>query len=291
MAITKPLRIRYSGSNFQDLIEMSVTDIKSILAYILCTDYATDASNLQATVNSPNVSTSGTLIGTFVDTRRVDGVGVYPTDSSTASTTHSFYQRQSAGSVSITNRAVSWDTTAGHIIELTDANYNTLVMDVVIADMVSFNQVGQYQIKSSGAPAGGTWVSRGTFTNTTDSSTGNTTTTYTLWQKTVLSSPPTSTANRPLKWNGTDGLKEMTDAEIKQATMLLRNRIISNSIGTYKVQASAPSPGTWVQMGDTATDTLQDVASVDHGGYFYDEVLGSVSTGGGGSVKLWLRTA
>lgn len=283
----RPLRIRYNASAFQDLIEMSDAEIKSILAYQLTTDYATDTTtNLQATVN---IGGAGTSIGTFQDTWRTEAVNSpNPANAAgtTSSTTYTFKQQLTTGTVSITNRTTGWDAGNSRIIEHTDAQYNTDIMDLVIADMVAGNQVGQYQFKVS-TPAGGTWVSRGTFTDTTDSAGGGTTTTWTLWQKTVLASPPSSTANRPMKWNGSNGLKEMSDAEIKQSTMLMRNRIINNLIGTYKVQSAAPTPGTWAQMGDTVTDNIQDYAIVS--GYF--NVTSTIVTGAGGTVKLWVRTA
>lgn len=284
----RPLRIRYAGAAFQDLIEMTDAEIKTIFAYTLCADYATDTTvNLQATLN---INGTGTSIGTFTDTRRPDPVNTpvavnNPSGTTTTSTVYTFNQKMTVGTVSVTNRAVGLSGT--DIYEFTDAQYNTDLMDLIITDMAAGNQVGQYQLKSSGAPAGDTWASRGTFTDLTDDSTGNTTTTWTLWQKTAAASPPTSTVNLPLKWNGTDGLKEMSAAEMQQSTMLMRNRIINqNTVGTYKVQTSAPVTGTWVQMGDVVTDNIQDRQLVS--GYF--NIVSAVATGSGGTVKLWVRT-
>jgi hypothetical protein len=127
---------------------------------------------------------------------------------------------------------------------------------------------------------------------------GGTTTTYTLWQKTEVASPPTSTANRPLKYV-TGGLQEMTDAEIRQSTMLFRNRIVSNATkGFYKLQSASPSPGTWVQMGDTIQDSIQEnVQVLVNGGYYWNITSTVITTTASdgvattGTYKLWLRTA
>lgn len=281
----RPLRIRYAGAAFQDLIEMTDAEIRSILAYTLTKDYATDTTtNLQATVN---VDGAGTSIGTFQDTWRTEPVNSpNPANATgaTASTTYTFKQQLSTGTVNVTNRAVGWGSS--RIDEFTDALYNTDIMDKIIADMVAGNQLGQYHFKTS-TPAGGTWTIRGTFTDTTDSAGGGTTTTWRLWQKTELASPPSATANLPLKWNGSNGLREMSDAEMKQSTMLMRNRIINNNIGKYLVQTATPTPGTWAQMGDTVTDQIQEYALVS--GYF--NVTANIVTGTGGTVKLWVRTA
>jgi hypothetical protein len=280
----RPLRIRYSGAAFQDLIEMTDAEILSLFAYVISQDYATDGTNLQATVN---IGGAGTSIGTFTDTWRTEPVNsphAVNATGATSSTTYTFNQQLSAGSVSISNRAVGLNGTA--VYEFTDAQYNTDIMDKIIGSVTAGSQVGQYQLKTT-TPAGGTWVSRGTFTDTTDSAGGGSTTTWTLWQKTALASPPSTTANRPLKWNGSTGLQEMTDAEIKQSTMLFRNRIINNGVGQYRVQTSSPVGGTWVQQGDTVTDNIQVYTVV--GGYF--NVTSATTTGSGGTVGLWLRTA
>lgn len=292
MALTNPLRIRYTvpgGSVFQDLIEMTTAEIKTILAYSLCVEFATDTTtNLQGTVN---IGGTGTSIGTFTDTRRPDPVNSpvavnNPSGTTTTSTVYTLNQLLTTGTASLSARLVTWDTTNSRIIEYADTDYNA-ILDIIISDLAAGNQVGQYQLKSSGAPAGGTWASRGTFTDKTDDSTGNTTTTYTLWQKTDLASPPTATVNLPLKWNGTDGLKEMSIAEIKSSTMLMRNRIVNvSTVAMYKCQTSAPTPGTWVQMGDTVTDVIQDRQLIS--GYF--NIVSATVTGTGGTVKLWVRT-
>lgn len=292
MALTNPLRIRYTvpgGSTFQDIIEMSAAEIKTILAYSLCVEFATDTTtNLQGTLN---IGGTGTSIGTFTDTRRPDPVNSpvavnNPSGTTTTSTVYTLKQLLTAGTASLSARLVCWDTTNNRIIQYADADYNG-VLDTIISDLAAGNQVGQYQLKSSGAPAGGTWTSRGTFTDKTDDSTGNTTTTYTLWQKTALASPPTATTNIPLKWNGTDGLTEMSSAEMISTTMLMRNRIVNvGTVAMYSCQTTAPVTGTWVQMGDTVTDVIQDRQLVS--GYF--NIVTATVTGAGGTVKLWIRT-
>jgi len=294
----RPLRIRYAGANFQDLIEMTDAEMKTIFAYTILVDFATDVStNRQGTVAIGNPG-GWTSIGAFVDKYRTEAVNSPVAANATganSTATTTLYQNLVTGTVSITNRAVGLSGT--DIYEFTDAQYNTDIMDLFITDYVAQNQVGQYQIKSSGAPAGGTWTSRGTFTDTTDSVSGGTTTTYTLWQKTALASPPSSTDNRPLKYV-TGGLQEMTDAEIKQSTMLFRNRIINTATkGMWKLQNAAPGTGTWVQMGDTIQDSIQQNVQVfTNGGWYWNITTAIITTTAAdgvattGTYKLWLRT-
>ena len=134
--------------------------------------------------------------------------------------------------------------------------------DKVITAMVTESEYtsGQYRLAST-APSGGTWTSRYTITDVANG--GNTT--YYIWQKTAATSSPDSDL-RPLK-AATNNVTAMTDAEIQQMVANFRNRIISTSVGTYKLQASTPSPGTWVSMG-SAQDTREAIASQNYSGTY-----------------------
>lgn len=271
----RPLRIKASGSppssaNFQGLQEMTDAEIQQYVSYVITNKFATDwdgTGTAELNMDTAN-ALSGSAIGTFTDTTRDDAIGTHPTAGATTDTTYYFKQVTSTAAESITNRAVGWDT--GAINEFTDAELDTDILDKVIDDMVSESDytVGQFHLAAS-SPAGGTWTSRYTITDTVLS--GNNTT-Y-LWQKTS----PTSAANSDyasLKYDS--GLKMMTAAEIEQMVPNFRNRIVEDyattpGVGCYLVQSSSPTEtGTWTQMGDVAgfSDTRQEVASSTYEGAY-----------------------
>ena len=263
-----PLRIKASGTppssaNFQGLQEMTEGEINQYLSYVITNKFATDTNGTgtaELNVDTANALT-GTSIGTWTNTIRNDAIGTHPTAGTTTDTTYYFKQVTAAASESITNRPVGYDSA---IKEFADAGLDTDVLDKVIEDMVSSTgyTVGQYTLAAS-APAGGTWTSRYTITDTNQ---GGSTTLY-LWQKTS----PSTAANSDLaslKLDGTN-VKMMSVAEIEQMVPNFRNRIIDSGVGTYKLQTSTPiEAGTWVQMGDTLTDTRQEVASQDYAGTY-----------------------
>jgi hypothetical protein len=264
----QPLRIKASSTpissgNFQGLQEMSDTEINQYLSYVITNKFADDTDGTgtaELNVDTAN-ALAGTSIGTWTNTIRNDAIGTHPTAGATTNTTYYFKQVTAAASESITNRPVGYDSA---IKEYADAALDTDVLDKVIEDMVTGTgyTVGQYSLAAT-APAGGTWTSRATIT---DSNQGGSTNLY-LWQKTA----PTTSANADLaslKLDGTN-VKMMTAAEIEQMVPNFRNRIIDSGVGTYKVQASTPvATGTWTQMGDTLTDTRQEVASEDYAGTY-----------------------
>jgi len=264
----QPLRIKASSTpissgNFQGLQEMSDAEINQYLSYVITNKFATDTDGTgtaELNVDTANALT-GTSIGSWTNTIRDDAVGTHPTDGATTNTTYYFKQVTAAASESITNRLVGYDSA---IKEYNDSTLDTDVLDKVIEDMVTGTgyTVGQYSLAAS-APAGGTWTSRYTITDTNQ---GGSTTLY-LWQKTA----PSTAANADLtslKLDGTN-VKMMTSAEIEQMVPNFRNRIIDSGVGTYKLQTSTPvEAGTWVQMGDTLTDTRQEVASQNYEGTY-----------------------
>ena len=270
----QPLRIKASSTppssaNFQGLQEMSDAEINQYLSYVITNKFATDTDGTgtaELNVDTANALT-GTSIGTWTNTIRNDAIGTHPTAGATTDTTYYFKQVTSAATESMTNRPVGYDSA---IKEYSDAALDTDVLDKVIEDMVTSTgyTVGQYSLAAT-APAGGTWTSRATIT---DSNQGGSTSLY-LWQKTA----PTTAANADLaslKLDGTN-VKMMSAAEIEQMVPNFRNRIIDSGIGTYKLQTSTPGTGTWVQMGDSLTDTRQEVASENYAGSYTGSFSGN----------------
>lgn len=277
-----PLRLKASGSpitsaNFQGLQVMSDAEVKNYIASQITTDFATAASNgsnpADINLDTANALT-GTSIGTFADTDRTEATGTHPATGSTATVTYYAKQVTSSATESITARTVGFDTVSGGIKQLSNAEISTDILDKVISAMVTESDytAGQYRLSGS-APTGGTWTSRYTITDVANG--GNTT--YYIWQKTAATSSANSDL-RPLKVSG-NNVTAMTDAEIKQMTANFRNRIIASGVGTYKLQTSTPTGGTWVNMG-SASDTREQVVSQNYTGSYGGTRTYSTSYGG-----------
>ena len=241
--------------------EMDSSD-KDYIEHVLLTDFNSIDSDVGSVSINP-ASTSGlTLIGSFVDTRRTNAVGNHDSDASAITTvsTFNFYQDLGTATESITNatRPVALDGSAD-IQRMSDSEVND---DFIFSTQQNLynSGVGSYKLQPT-APTDGTWVSTGTITNTKVSGGSNSSQ---LWRKSAPASTPTTV--RPLKFVVSSGsLRELTDTEIKKFTPRLRNRIVANGIGTYKLQANAPtSGGTWVQAGSGFVDTRHEVANENY---------------------------
>ena len=262
------------------LQELSSAEIKNYTANILTTQFATSTG-----VGSIQVGTSGapanfTSIGTFTNRERNDAVNTHPTDGAFTSTVYTFSQGTATATDGKTARPVRSTTEFGfglnELLESTDAEIDSEVIDDCIKAMVDqdANTAGQYYLSAS-APAGGTWTSRGTIT---DTQVDGTDVTKTLWQKTAATTVPSTTTNRTLvKVTGSDaGFKEFSEAEIQALEGRFRNRIAANNIGKYVVDTDAPtSGGTWQQMGETLTDQLKNTASYNYAGTYTGSYSGN----------------
>ena len=278
----RPLRIKasaypVSSSNFQGLQEMTDTEIEQYYSAIITKDFAdnTDGTGTAELNVTTDGSGAGTSIGSITDTKRQDAVGTHPTAGATTNVTvYTAKQVTGTTSESITNRPVGYETSGNvGINEFTDTELDDDIIDKIVADLCGQGDytVGQYSLNAS-SPSGGTWTSRYTLVDTQVDETKQT---MYIWQKTA----PTSAANdnyKPCKVEGTNGIKEMTVAEMEQIVPNFRNRIVENfsttqRTGTYKLQATTPSEtGTWTQMGDSGgfTDTRHEVGNVNYsGGY------------------------
>jgi hypothetical protein len=94
----------------------------------------------------------------------------------------------------------------------------------------------------------------------------------------------------------------MTDVEIQGLTNRFRNQIISTGICTYKLQTSAPTPGTWTTRGSAFDDTRNTLASQNYTGNYTGSYSGTytgtyagdtiqAATATISTVSLWVRTA
>ena len=294
----RPLRIKasaypVSSSNFQGLQEMTDSEIEQYISAIITKDFA-DNTNGSGTAEL-NVTTdgsgAGTTIGSITDTKRDDAIGTHPTDGATSNVNvYTAKQVTAAASESITNRMVGYETSGNvGINEFTDAELDTDIIDKVIADMVGLGNytVGQYHLSTS-APSGGTWTARYTLVDTQVDETEDT---KYIWQKTAATSSAVDNY-KPCKVEGSNGIKEMSVAEMEQIVPNFRNRIVENyattqGVGTYKLQSGAPSEtGTWTQMGDEFKDTRQEVGSQNYTGAYAGSYSGTY-TGGYTGAKVY----
>jgi hypothetical protein len=263
-----PLKLKASATpitsaNFQGLQTMSNTEVKNYIANKITVGFAGAANNGSNTADL-NVDTanalSGTAIGTFVDTDRTEATGTHPATGAINTVTYYAKQITATDNGTITNRPLQYDTA---IQQMTDAQIRNDIIDQAVTAMVTESEytAGQYRLAGS-APSGGTWTARYTITDVANG--GNTT--YYIWQKTAATTSPNADL-RPLKTYSGNNVKQMTDTEIQEMIPYFRNRIISTNVGTYKIQASTPSGGTWVSMG-SASDTREQVASVNYTGTY-----------------------
>ena len=202
-----------------------------------------------------------TSIGTWVDTYRTGALGDYPVDNTAITTTSTtVYQNISNGALTGSPvRPLGWNTNILSLDisgaqEMTDADIDATIIAKTAAYIVN-GGVGSYVLQPS-APATGTWTSKGTLTNQLNSE--GTTNVTTLWQKTNDTVLDNSYVVRPVKFD--DGVREMTDAEIKTLTFRLRNYIVNQGVGKYALSINSPSSGgTWVTAGSGFIDTRYSV--------------------------------
>ena len=265
-----------SSANLQGLQAMTTDEIKNYVANILTVSFGASADGTgTGEINiTTNDSGTGTSIGTFVDTDLQDAIGTHPSAGAFDTVTFTAKQVTAAAAESITNKVVKYSS--GTIKEMTDAELKTELFDYALTAMTaeSAYTAGQYKLQAT-APSGGTWVSRYTLT---DIANGGNTLTY-LWQKTAATSSP-DTSLKPLKLINTKDVKEMSSAEILQMLPNFRNRIIESGVGTYKIQTSTPVvTGTWVQLGNSATDTREQVTPANYAGGYSGNFTGNYAGG------------
>jgi hypothetical protein len=274
-----PLKVKASGSpitsaNISGLQTMTDAEVKNYIANVITEKFAavTDGTGTAEINITTNNSGAGTSIGTFVDTTRNESIGTHPATGAVSTTTYTAKQVTAAATENITNRPLAWDS---RLEEMTDGDIDD-TMDLCIDAMVaeSAYTAGQYKLQAT-APSGGTWVARYTLTDTAQ---GGNTVTY-LWQKTVASSAPSADFT-PLKIFNGGNCKQMTEAEIEQMLPVFRNRIIETGVGTYKIQTDAPSGGTWIQAGNTFSDTREQVSPQNYAGNYAGNYVGPATYSG-----------
>lgn len=247
--------LKLTGDN--NLQEMTSAE-QDYIEHVILADFASSDTGV-ATVSVNPGSTAGlTAIGTFTDTIHPNAVGAHPVGTTYNSTVYTFYQDRQAASESLT-RPLEWDGT--DVIEQNDTKLNAGVIDGT-QDNFAAEGLGSYALGPS-APAGGTWVSKGTINNTVNG--GATNSTY-LWRKTAAASVPTTV--RPMRWDGVNSIQEMTDGQIQSLTARFRNQAVAG-IGQVEISTSSPAGGgTWVTRGSAFADTRRQLANQNYSNTF-----------------------
>ena len=294
----RPLKIKYSGSTFAGLQEMSDSEVDT-LADVILDYYADNAGTGDVTVNN---SSGGTVIGTFIDEHRNHAVGTHPVGTNDiTTTTFTFRQNLTAVSPDTAVRPLAIKGTSFEgLQEMDNADIITNIINKVKAKATAAYTtcpVGFYKL-SANVSSYGTWVDIATIIDKVAG--GATSETLVLRRRTDAS--VTYSPTRCLKWNGS--IKEMSNAEIGLLADYFRSEIVSSGVGQYRVSSSAPtSGGTWVQTGASISDTLHNVANQTYNktpgtaGYFYGgnnayvglTVQNTVTSDA--ALKLWVRTA
>ena len=256
------------------LQELSYEELQTYTANVITTEFAssTDVGSLQ--VGTSGAPANFTSIGTFTNREMNNPVGTHPVDPNDfSSTVYTFSQGTATATDSKTATPIRYDGT--DLEQASDAEIDSEVIDNCIKAMVDqdANTAGQYWLSAT-APAGGTWTSRGTIT---DTQVDGTDVTKTLWQKTAATTNPSATTNRTLVKKTENGFQEFTDSELQSLVGVFRNRIAANNIGKYVVDTAAPGTGTWQQMGETLTDQLKNTQSYAYAGNYTGSYSGSYS--------------
>jgi hypothetical protein len=260
--MANPLKVKKTGATFNGLQIMTNAEMDYCVDVVL-KHFANTNSGL-GTVNIDGAT--GTSIGTFVDTSRSGSVGDHPVaDSPTTVTTYTFKQDITTTATEVITRPIEHSSSG--IRQQNDTQLNASIITRALADCAA-SGIGSYALQPS-SPAG-TWTSIGTITNSVIGATNTTT----LWRKTGGTAPTTI---RPLKYqtSPSKSFKEMTDAEIQGLTNRFRNQIISTGICSYKLQTSAPTPGTWTTRGSAFDDTRNTLADPSYSGSYTGSFTGT----------------
>jgi len=273
--MSRPIRLKYNTDSTPAVIglqEMSDTEIDEIADLILdeFSDDATTVGHL-----AMNTQSSWTSIGTFVDTVRDDPIGTHPS-TAISSTNYVFRQKLDSVTTSITAVPMSLHETSGTVDGMEDMPDSEIVSDIInrVQAKLTSAPPGTYKMQPS-APTPGTWVSVATITN---SHLDGANSTY-LWRRTTGSSTMTE-VNRTMyrSSSGNGHIKQMSDAQIKALVDHFRKEIVDNDIGKYQLAASAPTTGTWTQVGSGFEDTRHVLEDVSYSGTYTGSYTGTTTS-------------
>ena len=259
--------MKWNGS--ASLKEMSAAEIDDNVDLIL--DHFSGMTSNNTGHLAMNAEGSWTDIGTFADTRRDQATGTHPANTTVHTDNYVFRQNLTDLTPSPTARPIAVKYDGGSfdgLIEMTDAECRADIVDRINAKITA-GSVGSYVMQPA-APGTGTWTNVGTINNKLSVDTVNNTTK--LWKRTTGSN---TTATRPLKWNGSASLKELSDAEINDLVEMYQESIVDTGIGKYALQTSAPCTGTWQRVGAAFSDTRKQRNDISYSGDYQGTYAGT----------------
>ena len=261
--MSRPLRIN-TDTTPVSLKEIANSDLEYVAATIAGSLLSSTAGTLTGELNINGAS--GTIIGDFTDTSRVDAVGTHPVGTSVNSVTSTF--KQVLDPVT--------DNTVAHALKYDDG-LGGLKQDVLSTGGELFNAVISlidYKLQTAAPSESGTWTAIG---NISDTLIDGTVTTSTLWKRTASAAPAPTGYFRPLKENG-GSLKELSDAELQAYLPNIQNAIVNTGIGQYRYQETAPVGGTWIAAGQAGPgDTIHALGDIAYTGYYSQAYTGFYS--------------
>jgi hypothetical protein len=264
-----PLKLQGSQGDLQRYTSSEENYLAYRIGLTLADDSAGDIGALTL-ASAGNIS-----VGTFDDTFFEQPVGTHPGSSlSTGTISTEIFQvpgvaLEDSASFYRPVRAIN-DAGQRKLYELKDSDYNVLI-DQLISTCFTNEYPGSYRLDSAGW-VDGDYDSHLT-TVFTDTQTDGTDTSYNIFQRQSITSPPAEVCPVALKRDGGaegtwEGIQELTNTKVDYSFgTRAKTRIMSSKIGTYQLRTSgqgAPTdPGTWVARG-VAVDTKKDVANQDY---------------------------
>ena len=274
--MASPLKVYNSGSAVQ---VMTDAEIDSMIVPLVLQEFASNqVYNVRG--NCTAYANNDGNAGSFDNRYRDDDVGDHPISAANfTTTTWSLYQEQTnTSSTSNVVYPTKYISSGNKLQQMSSADLEANIM-ARIADhwKTTLYPVGGYYFGTA-APDGDTWIYAGdALTETYRQAGDDSAIVYRLWRKT---GPNTTSGDRPVyNRSGSDGVQEMSDADIRSLAAEWRNYLLVNhnnsTIGNYVMvpgySSSAAGAGIWTQVGaydDYLTDTADVIYSQGYEGIY-----------------------
>jgi len=213
----------------------------------------------------------GNPIGNFVDRARRGGAG--DSDINVLETTYTISQNTDVVSTDDppTYLGVDDSDPSTVVIQESITSIDDLA-DEVLSRMVDEDGPNSYFLGETAPNDGGTWESLGEILDTVENF-QVINKSYRLWHK-VGSNAVGPNPKRPLKLSANGNIELFSDNDLDRVIKKVEERISTTGIGSYAVQSTAPSVGTWVSAGQI-TDVVREVIGQSYIGEYTSNYTGS----------------